>query len=179
MLTWQQMSKYYQHIAKLAKELNCCLVIDVKFRTSAMMYVENGYVEVPPIENQIDYLINLHELGHVAHGHTQGRPPHEDKKFYFDNGVLRSEAQAWEWALDQCIDKTIEASSRVFMWDTCLGTYYDGAIAAIAMNKSDNRLLNGNRHHVAFAFDKPDEYFTSIVKRIQGDLTNYSIDYKG
>jgi hypothetical protein len=168
--------KYRTQVDLLAKELNCKLVVDDKFRTTAMMYVESGYVEVPPIDNQIDYLINLHELGHVYHGHTQGRPPHTDKKFYFENGVLRSEAQAWEYALDKCIDE-LQDSSRIFMWDTCLGSYYSHAY--LRQNGEPDRLLNGNRHHVEFAWDKPDEYFTSVVKRIQGNINDFKIAYKG
>lgn len=165
-----------QRIEELADKLKCKLVVDKVFRTLAMMYVEFGYVEVPPIENQICYLINLHELGHVHHGHTQGRPPHSEQRFYFDNGVLRSEAQAWEWALDQCAED-VEDVSRRFMWDTCLGSYYlHGYIAA--QGKPD-RLRNGNRHHIKFTYDKPDEYFTSIVRRIQGTLDNFNIEYKG
>lgn len=169
-------AKYQKHIEQLAEELKCRRVVDIKFRTTAMMYVESGYVEVPPIGNQIDYLINLHELGHVFHKHTQGRPPHTDKKFYFDNGVLHSEAQAWEWALDKCIND-LEPASRYFMWDTCLGSYY--SLGYIASNGKPTTLPNGNRHHVEFVYDKPDAYFTSIAKRIQGALTNYRIIYKG
>ncbi len=159
-------SNYQEQVTKLAEDLDCRLDVSDEFRTAGMMYVESGYVEVPPITNQIDYLINLHELGHVFHGHTQGRPPHSDKKFYFDNGVLRSEAEAWEWALDQSIDEP-ELASRIFMWDNCLGSYYSGALAS---KGGRYRLLNGNRHHVEFIYDKPDEYFHSIVKRIQGDV---------
>lgn len=168
--------KYQKQILQLAGELSCKLVVDEKFRTTAMMYVESGYVEVPPVQSQIDYLINLHELGHVHHGHTQGRPPHQDKRFYFDNGVLRSEAQAWEWALDKCLDE-ISPESRLFMWDSCLGTYY--LYGYLTKGNNPDRLLNGNRHHVEFVWDKPDEYFTSIVKRIQGNIEGFKISYKG
>lgn len=166
--------RYKNQVRNLAQSLNCELRVDPIYRGAAMMYVESGYVEVPPIENQIDYLINLHELGHVAHGHTQGRPPHQDKRFYFDNGVLKSEAQAWEWALDKCIDEP-QPESRVFMWDTCLGSYYH--LGYVESGGKPSRLLNGNRHWVEFVYDKPDEYFTSVVKRIRGNLTNFKISY--
>jgi hypothetical protein len=171
-------SLYKAHIDKLAKELNCQLDIDPKFKNTAMMYVEENppRIEVPTIVDQITYLTNLHELGHVFHGHTQGRPPHETERFYFDNGVLHSEAQAWEWALDNCIDE-IQSASRLFMWNNCLGSYYlHGYIAAAG---KPDRIQNGNRHHVEFIYDEPDAYFTSIVKRIQGDLTNYTVKYEG
>jgi hypothetical protein len=171
-------TKYTQQVAQLALDLDCELHIDIKFRTTAMMYVEFSppYVEVPPITDQISYLTNLHELGHVFHGHTQGRPPHNDKKFYFENGVLKSEAQAWEWALDLCIDQ-IADTSRLFMWDRCLGSYY--LYGYIASAGKPDRIQNGNRHHVEFLYDKPDEYFTSVVNRMQGNLTTYAIQYKG
>ncbi len=163
-------------INKLAEELECRLDIDDKFRTAGMMYVESSYVEVPPAVSQIDYLINLHELGHVFHGHTQGRPPHSDKKFYFENGVLRSEAQAWEWALDNLVGE-IESESRVFMWDACLGSYY---LASLYAGSKPQRLGNGDRHHVQFVYDKPDDYFASIVKRIQGNVDYvYKIPFIG
>lgn len=168
------MKEYQCHIDMLAKELGCKVVQGPDM--PGMMYVESGYVEGPIITNQIDYLINLHELGHFAWGHTQGRPPHGDKKFYFENGVLKSEAQAWEWALNRCMDK-IQDASRKFMWDTCLGSYYfHGYVLA---KGAKTYLGNGNRHHVRFTYDRPDEYFTHIVKRIQGNLNDFNIKYNG
>lgn len=156
-------------VDKLAKELGCR--IDYLGYREGMMYVEFGYVEGPKIQNQIDYLICLHELGHFAWGHTQGRPPASDKKFYFENGVLKSEAQAWEWALDHCQEE-ITDESRKFMWDNCLGTYYQGAVESKGRK---DRLGNGNRHHVEFVWDKPDEYFHSIVARITEGIKELKI----
>lgn len=158
--------RWQSHIDSLAKELG--YEVRQSPNTPGMMYVEFGYVEGPTIENQIHYLTNLHELGHCAHGHTQGRPPKQNKKFYFENGVLKSEAQAWEWALDRC-EGEIEDASRRFMWDTCLGSYYyHGYVLAKGM---PSRLWNGNRHHVEFIYDDIDEYFVGVVKRIAGNLT--------
>ena len=169
--------RYQQQVAQLADELKCRLDVDDKFRVAGMMFVESSYVEVPPITNQIDYLINLHELGHMAFDHTQIRYPHtQHKRFYFDNGVLHSEAQAWEYALDKCIDPLQEASRR-FAWDVCLGSYYEHGYIA-AKGKPD-RLHNGNRHHVEFVWDEPDDYFTSIVRKIQGSTTDFKIGYRG
>jgi len=164
------LQKYQEHIDALAKELNCR--VDQKPGQIGMMYVEFGYVEGPSIKTQADYLVNLHELGHFAHGHTQGRPPKQKEKFYFENGVLKSEAQAWNWALDRCIDK-IQDASRRFMWDTCLGSYY--RYGYLAKRGEPDRLWNGNRHHVEFVYDTPDVYFDDTVKRIQGDLKNWII----
>jgi hypothetical protein len=165
--------EYNKQVESLAKEFGCR--IDMRPNLFGMMYVELGYIEVPTIENQIHYITGLHELSHFANGHTQGRPPHQDKRFYFDNGVLRSEADAWRGALDWCLDEVQEATRR-FMWDFCLGSYY---MHAIECGQKPTRLMNGNRHHVEFVYDKPDAYFTSIVKRIQGDLTDYKIKYEG
>src|SRR5271170_6514155 len=152
------MKQYQDHIDSLAKELGCR--VDQKPGQLGMMYVEFGYVEGPTISNQMDYLINLHELGHFAHGHTQGRPPKNKEKFYFENGVLKSEAQAWNWALDKCIDE-IQDESRRYMWDFCLGSYYN--YGYIHERGKPTRLWNGNRHHVEFVFDTPDVYFDDTV----------------
>lgn len=164
---------YQTHIELLSKELKC--EIRQSENLPGMMYVEFSYVEGPIIKNQIHYLTMLHELGHFACGHTQGRPPKSNERFYFDNGVLKSEAQAWEWALDRCKDE-IENKSRRFMWDTCLGSYY---MHYRMLNGTKSTLTNGDRHHIPFVYDRPDEYFSSIVKRIQGDLKNYNIQYLG
>jgi hypothetical protein len=138
-----------------------------------MMYVEFGYVEGPrlveaPGGSYPDacsrYLTNLHELGHFAHGHTQGRPPKEDERFYFDNGVLQSEAEAWAYALDNAgVEITREA--RNFMWHTCLGSYHSHAFA-VGYDTPGQTLGNGNRHHVSFAYGKPTGFFWDVVGRI-------------
>ncbi len=111
-------------------------------------------------------MVMLHELGHVAHGHTQGRPPKENEKFYYENGVLKSEAQAWEWALDRCMDE-VQPETHAFMWNTCLGSYYS---VSQFVKDQPYRLGNGNRHFVEFVFDKPDDYFWSVVKRVKGEV---------
>lgn len=150
------------HLEELAKELGC----KVHFSTNpvGMMYVEFGYIETPFPDDQFKYMVGLHELGHIAWGHTQGRPPHTDKTFYFDNGVLKSEAQAWEWALDHT-KEALDYTTRLEMWDSCLGAYYS---YSQHYNDIPTRLTNGNRHYVEFIFDKPDSYFWSIVERIRG-----------
>lgn len=129
-----------------------------------MMYVEYEppMVEIPDIVGQKQYLIGLHELGHVIHGHTQGRPPFGDKRFYFDNGVLKSEAQAWNWAMDVCLE-TIEPGVASFMYYQCLNTYYTASVYAAGM---PTRLTNGNRDHVEFIYDQPDQYFWDTENRI-------------
>lgn len=169
--------RYKLQVEKLASELNCRMDVDPKFRTSAMMFVESGFVQVPPITDQISYLITLHELGHVYWAHTQARSEKDigRHRFYFDNGVLHSEAQAWDYAIDHCIDE-LQDASRVFMWDVCIGSYYQHSIQQAG---KPTRLPNGNRHYVEFVYDKPDQYFTSVVKLIQGDLTNFVVQYNG
>ena len=161
---------YQAHVDRLARELGC----EVRQRPSipGMMFVELGYITGPMIRNQQDYLALLHELGHFAHGHTQGRPPHDNQRWYFENGVLRSEAEAWEWAMNECQDP-IEYVSRGFMWDFCLGSYYQNSLHTIG----PTRLMHGDRHHVAFLYDKPDEYFASVVRQMQGGQTNFEIPF--
>lgn len=140
-----------------------------------MMYVEWGRVEGPMITNQRDYLAILHELGHFACGHTQGRPPHWTETFYFDNGVLRSEAQAWHWAMNRC-KEPLEYDSRRFMWDFCLGSYYRGYLH---LGKQPNRMGNGDRHYVVFIYDDPDIYFAWIVRRMQGGERGFDVPFYG
>lgn len=160
----RNVEKYCDHASLLARKMKCELrqVLAVH----GMMYVEFGYVEAPVICTQRDYFINLHELGHYALGHTQGRPPKGDKRHYFDNGVLRSEAEAWEWALDNAIDKP-DIETRQFCWSQCLGSYYR---YAQVVGDKPTRLSNGNRHHVEFVFDKPDDYFFKVVNRLTEGL---------
>ena len=140
-----------------------------------MMYVEHGYVEGPTIDACGPYpneeaciMTVLHELGHAVYDHTQGRPPFENKTRYFDQGVLHSEAEAWEWALDmgerQFGLKTFAEYAQTFMWSTCLGSYYRGAAAA--KGASGQRLHNGDRGYHAFIYDEPDEYFWQVAERL-------------
>ncbi len=164
------------HVRFLAQRLGC-QVRQIASKGSGMMYVEFGYVEAPVIRDQEDYMVNLHELGHFAHGHTQGRPPKEDEKFYFENGVLRSEAQAWEWALDNAVGMRLTPATRRFMWDRCLSSYYRGYL--MAGGKPGRRMWNGNRHHVRFTYDKPDDYFGSVVRRIQNGMAGFRVEYRG
>ena len=161
MLTLNQ--KRQAHINELAIKLNCRLVQQANM--PGMMFVEFGYIEGPIIENQIHYLTMLHELGHQFNGHTQGRPPHSDKTHYFDNGVLKSEAEAWDYCLNNC-DEEIEDASRTFMWDYCLGSYYRHAVL---YGDKPCKLLNGDRGYVEFIWDKPDDFFIGVVNRITGN----------
>lgn len=162
-----------EHVEALAESLGCNLIMEPHL--TGMMYVEFGYVEGPEIWSQRDYLAVLHELGHFALGHTQGRPPKGGETFYFDNGVLRSEAEAWEWALDRMIG-VLEDKSRSFMWDGCLGSYYLGYLTA---GGRPQRLGNGDRGHVEFVYDKPGRYFGRVVGRIQGRGLGYRVPFFG
>ncbi len=162
---------YQSHIDRLGRSLGC----QVRQYPNApgMMYVELGYIVGPVIRNQCDYLSVLHELGHFALGHTQGRPPHHDETYYFDNGVLRSEAEAWEWALNECED-TIEYKSRRFMWDYCLGGYYQ---SSLELAGRPTRLTNGDRGYVVFTYDEIDAFFVAVVQQIQGGETGFLVPF--
>ena len=164
LLSKSQAQTWQEHIETLALELNCITMQAENM--PGMMFVEEEppRIEGPIIREQKHYYTMLHELGHVAHGHTQGRPPYQDKKFYFENGVLKSEAQAWEWAMDHALDEP-NSETRAFMWNYCMGSYHQ---AAERSTKEVDRLWNGNRHHVAFKWDWPDDYFWSIKARMLG-----------
>jgi hypothetical protein len=197
-------SKYRDHIESLAKNLNC----EVRYSKYcyAMMYCEFNYVIVPELNTQIDYLAALHELGHQNGGidpkdgmrksHTQGRPPHGDKTFYFDNGILRSEHQAWTYALDNCLEfidnKPIDIiidyygdgiyttkktyTPRQFMWDHCLGSYYTHYLQ---LGGTKTRLGNGDRGYILTSYDHPDDEFVFVMNRIRGDEQTFQIQYVG
>jgi len=179
----------------LAEGMACRL--DQEPNMAGMMYVEFGYVEGPTLDSshypnpQCCYLVCLHELGHFWHSHTQGRPwtdlyaekAHMDyspewwenenisTKSYFNNGVLRSEAQAWNYALDKCdLGADILPETRAFMWDNCLGTYFNHA-RQVGFDTPGQLLYNGDRAYVHFAYGKPDKYFFQTKRRIlEGDI---------
>jgi hypothetical protein len=171
--------------------------LDLASNQAGMMYVEFGYVEGPLPEEtpsshypnaESRYMTCLHELGHFFHAHTQGRPftdfyrakafsiysPEywEDTKFYFTNGVLYSEAQAWNWALNNCDipSEEILPETRDFMWNTCLASYFNNA-RQVGFETPGQMLYNGDRGYVQFAYGKPDQYFFQTKRRIlEGDL---------
>ena len=158
------------HIDEIADELGC--EVKQRFGLAGMMYVEYEppMVEIPSLAPwpgaptiTICYFVALHEFGHVANGHTQGRPPYTEKRHYFDNGVLRSEAEAWEWALDRA---RVAPNKRdaAFMAERYLGSYIQGARQARGRS---NRLTNGNRHWVEFTYDDPnDPYVQEQLQRL-------------
>lgn len=168
-------TKYQAHIEALAETLGCKLVQEPNMQ--GMMFCEElpPRVEIPTIENQIHYLTALHELVHVRNKDFQGRPPYEDKTSYFDKGVLHCEAAAWKGAIGLCMDE-IQPASRYFMWDYCLGSYYQNYIECAG---KPTRLYNGNRHHVEFVYDHPDDYFTGVMRLIMGDITDFKTPYLG
>jgi len=188
-----ELKEMQEHLTQLASWEGVRL--DQAPNMAGMMYVEFGYVEGPTIEEdpsfphypnaESRYLVCLHEIGHYNYGHTQGRPwtdeyrrkafggPSEDdhywtnRQHYFDNGVLRSEAEAWNYALDQCKipDEEIKLETRNFMWYTCLGSYFENA-RLVGFTTPGQRLGNGDRAYVPFAYGKPDHYFFQTKRRI-------------
>jgi hypothetical protein len=166
--------EYQAHVDRLAREMGC--QVRQAPKKPGMMYCEFGYVEGPTIENQQDYLAILHELGHFALGHTQGRPPNTNERYYFDNGVLRSEAEAWEWAMNQC-QEIIEPKSRIFMWDFCLGSYYQSALRTPPGQPTHFPPGHGDRHYVEFVFDEVDAFFFAVVQQMQDGQDGFKVPF--
>lgn len=161
------------HLDRLAAALGCEMKQGAE--KDGMMFVEYSppmiegpelLVDVAGVSKYPDlstrYYIMLHELGHVYHGHTQGRPGHEDQTFYFDNGVLRSEAQAWRYALETALYPPSHACAD-FARHFCIGSYWAGAKRAGTL---PTRLWNGNRHWVEFVFDEPDDEFLEVIETL-------------
>lgn len=171
------MDRFERVVRVIARDEGCGLRMERGL--AGMMYVEYGYVEGPTIDPVGTYpneesclMVILHELGHFVRGHTQARPPFQDQSHYFDNGVLRSEAEAWEYALDTARELNLVTEfsdeTRSFMWDTCLGSYYRGAVRA--GGRSGQRLLNGDRGYHAFTYDVPDNYFWGVAERLKSGV---------
>lgn len=174
------LSAMQEHINKLATELGTKVTQGKNLPGMMFVEYEPPAVEGPLLDqkNNVYYpdlycrfVVMLHELGHVKHGHTQGRPPYSDQVHYFTNGVLRSEAEAWDYALDQFellqreVECKLSPASRKFMWERCLASYYQGYKK---YKGKPSRLTNGNRHYVEFTYDEPDDYFWGVKERILG-----------
>ena len=160
------------HVQQIADDLGCILI--QKEGLPGMMYVERGYIEGPVIQNQIDYFLVSHELGLFALGHPEAHPPNKDKGGFLDRGFLRTGARGWEWALDHTKLDPVGNAARLFMWDTCLSSYYVGYLAA---NGHPSRLWNGDRYYVQFVYDAPDAYFDRVVRRIKGKTKGFKHPY--
>lgn len=170
------MSIYQDHIEQLAGVLNVKIVQAPGM--PGMMYVEESpsRIEIATIDNKVykwypsepqtKYIAALHELGHCFLNHTQGRPPHQHATYYFQNGVLKSEAQAWDFALKHCTDTLKEVTRQFMLW--CFSSYRTHALDLIKHGANTNvRLPNGNRHYVSFEYDDPyDPYVVSILEQL-------------
>lgn len=162
-----------QHINHLANELGG-VTIEHRGPFVGMMFVEETppRIQYPDITCAREYYIGLHELGHVALGHTQGRPPNTEKKFYFENGVLRSEAQAWEWAFDHALVPMSEEEGQ-YCHQNYLGSYVRAAQDVGPYNEAWHwgrpegpDRSNGDRHYVKFAYGPVDTYVKSVMDRL-------------
>ena len=175
----EQAVKLRTHLEEIARNLGC----KIEWGFEGMMYAEEcpPRIETPFLEKQemgigkssvslhipsveAAYLIGLHELGHIWYGHTQGRPPHENQIHYFENGVLKSEAEAWEFALDNSLIEPSEEDRDMML--QCIMSYVKGA--DIKLNQL-SRLYNGNRHHHEFYYDQRTVFVDNIIKRIKGN----------
>lgn len=167
-----------EQIERLARDMG--VVVDETYPYGGMMYVEEEppRIEIEVVRDERSYFIALHELGHVYHGHTQGRPPYYDKTFYFDQGVLKSEAQAWDFALNSA-KITIPKSVGVFARNDCLGSYLAGAkrsgyeVVGNHWGTPTIDLSNGNRHWHAFRYGTPDKFFWDTMDALYSGEDGY------
>lgn len=168
------------HVESLCSEHG--IALDQRFNLPGMMFVEEqpSRIEIPTMEPcfhaptvNLCYMVALHEIGHCVHGHTQGRPPFGDQTYYFDHGVLRCEAEAWNWALDAALGGSMpdEGTVQLTAYDCTYiaGRYIGSYIRAARLHPNEPyRLGNGNRHHVEFRFDDPDQpYVQDTLDRIR------------
>lgn len=162
------------HIDALAAEHG--IVVDQRRGLAGMMYVEEvpPRVEIPTLEPwegapsvNLCYMVALHEIGHCVGGHTQGRPPYGHKRHYFDHGVLRCEAEAWNFALDECRVR-LHLSDCDHIASRYIGSYIARARAWTSTQGplEHDRLSNGDRHHVEFTWDDPDDPFVQETLRM-------------
>lgn len=171
------MDRLQAHIRDLADELGC--VIQHSPRFTGMMYVEEKplRLECLPVTDLRSYYINLHELGHVAHNHTQGRPPYTNKTFYFKNGVLRSEAEAWAWAFDHAKEPLPPDVAYNLGQESLLSYYHHAYLVGFTTfgyhwGTPTKDLSNGNRHWHPFAYGEPDDLFWSVLARFSPKLVS-------
>ena len=167
-------SQYKKQTDEIAKKLGCIITED--HNIDGMMYVEEEPPRIEaPILNiyksakypgglQTKYMVRLHELGHVFYGHTQGRAPYEHKTFYFDNGILYSEAQAWDYAMNNCIDDKLDEETLSFIRN-CLMSY----ILAGRKYHGKKTTIPQRNSHIEFIFDIPNQFVISTYKRMGGN----------
>lgn len=86
-------------------------------------FTEEMLVVCPPPTTQFKFLVLLHELGHIKLGHIQEEgktysnilwiPPGAKRipGSYFTNGILRSETEAWQFALSN-LHEFLEPGSK-------------------------------------------------------------------
>jgi len=170
-------SNLQAHIEDLVREHD--IKMDQRYNLAGMMYVEEEppRIEVPSLvpcrhapSVALCYMVALHEIGHVVMGHTQGRPPHIHKTHYFDNGVLKSEAEAWMWALKNRKCK-LEQWESEYMAERYIGSYRERAF--IEGSNIDTTLRNGNRHHVTFRWDDPNNrYVIDVIRKLKNSYAN-------
>lgn len=166
-----ELDKLQEHVVGIARELGA--ILEQGPGVPGMMYVEEQppRVECPTITNAREYYINLHELGHVYHEHTQGRPPFLNSKHYFENGVLLSEAEAWDFALNSAIVPVPPGVGK-FMRDNYIGSYLREAERIGFETKGWHwgtpglDWSNGNRHYVEFAYGTPGKFFWDVMDRL-------------
>lgn len=99
-----------KRVIALAEEIagDLTLIIDWTKSKSRHHGQLGGLLVLPnDLSSQVHYLICLHEIGHLFHRHTRTTKTSGEI-------VLKQEAEAWDWALDNC-DENVTLQSNDFI----------------------------------------------------------------
>jgi hypothetical protein len=101
---------YNAHIQQLARDYDVTLLIDPYLDPKrASSEPVDRRVLLPPITDATTYAIALHEIGHVASGHTM-----PSAFIYLIGGgraVMSVEMEAWRWARQHALEWTPEMTA--------------------------------------------------------------------
>lgn len=80
---------YAEHIAQLCEQLNVQHRADLTLVGRSCGSPLDGWIQTPPVDDELTYFVALHELGHCAH-------QHEGHGWWgVDSRVLLKEGEAW------------------------------------------------------------------------------------
>lgn len=114
-------ANYFDRAYQIAEDLNCKVWLEEDIYPQ-YFWDNDPEVFAPPPTNQFRFLVLVHELGHIRLKHVQEIAsnstnlwiPQRIPGSYFTNGILRSEVQAWEFALSN-LHELLEENSRYWI----------------------------------------------------------------